>query len=213
MDDELKDVERRIEKIPGFTSRTALVELMRLAGQVPNDQAIVELGVFHGRSLCHLALGSALGNGAHVWGVDPWDLPGERYPTGWLNQPGFTHRQTFTKTETRESAECHIRESGIGHMITTVRDFSTGYAERWDSGIEVGLLFVDGDHREAFVRADIEAWRGHLAHNAVVVFDDYDRVSHPDVPRVVDDYVRRGRLYDPRLVAGRMMVTHFKRTG
>src|SRR5690606_27245307 len=45
------------------------------AARVPAEQAIVEIGVYRARTTCWLASGAQSGHGAHVWGVDPWDLP------------------------------------------------------------------------------------------------------------------------------------------
>src|SRR5690606_15850738 len=59
-----------------LTEPAALDWLEKAAADVPADQAIVELGVYRGDSLVRLALGSRAGNGARVWGIDPWGLPG-----------------------------------------------------------------------------------------------------------------------------------------
>ena len=53
--------------------------LARLAGKVPTEQVIVELGSHGGSSTSWLALGSRKGHGAPVYAIDPWDhAPGER---------------------------------------------------------------------------------------------------------------------------------------
>jgi predicted O-methyltransferase YrrM len=201
-------VTKLVAQIPGFSSSALCAELMKHAANVPRDRAIIEIGVYYGRTACHLGLAVAGGGGAHVWAIDPWDLPGERYPTHWLYEPGMGHRHNFTKTETREAAERNVRVYGLTDHITLVRDFGSVVGRDW-TGPPVGMLFVDGDHRREFVIADVEAWRPHLVPGAVVAFDDYDRSTHPDVPAVVDDYCARGVLVDCRLTAGRLLVARY----
>jgi hypothetical protein len=191
----------------GLSSRAAGEHLERLARAVPAGQAIVEIGVFHGRTLLYLAKGSAEGNGAPVHGVDPWDLPGERYPSAWAAEK--RHRSTFTLTETRETCHANIRNATfLGHVhITTHRAFSTEFAAEWD-GPKIGLLHIDGNHNYPDALHDFEAWRPHLAPDAVVVWDDWDD-KHPGVQQSVAELVLRGELTPPQSAPGaeRLAVT------
>ena len=170
----------------GLVGRATADRLARLAAQVPADQAIVEIGVFMARTTVFLAQGARAGHGAHVYGVDPWDLPGERYPYKWLNHPtkGKT-RKLFTKPGTRHLAEQTVARSGVKDQITLIRGFSVEVAESWE-GPKIGFLFIDGDHQEDMVRADWEAWHSHLAPKAVIAFDDYHK-DYPGVTTVVDE--------------------------
>ena len=177
----------------GLVGRATADHLASLAGQVPADQAIVEVGVFMARTTVFLAQGARSGLGAHVYGVDPWDLPGERYPYKWLNHPtkGKT-RKLFTKPGTRHQAEQTVARSGLKDQITLIRGFSVEVAESWE-GPEIGFLFIDGDHQEAMVRADWDAWGWYLAPGAVVAFDDYHE-DYPGVTTVVDELVAKKTL-------------------
>lgn len=180
---------------PGLVGRPTAERLAALAADVPADQAVVEIGVFMARTTTFLAAGAQSGNGAHVYGVDPWDLPGERYPFKWVNHPNRNKRrmrQMFTKPQTRIDAENLIEAHGLTDAVTLIQGFSTDVAADWD-GPPVGLLLVDGDHRVEHVRADWKAWKPHLASNAVVAWDDY----HPgwaDVMSVVDELAADGTL-------------------
>jgi len=49
-------------------------------------------------------------------------------------------------------------------------DYSAAVAQRWEG--DVDLVFVDGDHSEAGVRADWEGWHGVVAPGGAVVFHD-----------------------------------------
>lgn len=176
---------------PGLVGRDAARRLSGLAAHVPAHQAIVEVGVFLARTTVFLARGARAGNGAHVFGVDPWDLPGERYPYKWLNHPrkGKT-RQMFTQPSTRLAAEEAVAESGLADGITLIQGFSVEVASVWE-GPEIGLLLIDGDHRADHVQADWEAWHPHLAEGAVVAWDDYHR-DYPGVKSTVDGLVAEG---------------------
>jgi len=175
----------------GLVGLVTADRLATLAGQVPVDQAIVEVGVFMARTTVFLAHGARSGHGAHVYGVDPWDLPGERYPYKWLNHPtkGKT-RKLFTKTSTRHLAEQTVARSGLKDQITLIRGFSVETAADW-GWPEIGLLLIDGDHREEHVRADWNAWSPHLANGATVAWDDY-HIDYPGVTTVVDELVAAG---------------------
>lgn len=195
-----------IEKIPGLSSSELCAVLADHASRVPQDQAIVEIGTYLGRTACHLALGASRGYGAHVYAFDPWDLSAGTYATEWLN--ARRHRQQFVKNETYKAAQRNVESSGLSSRVTLTRAYSTTAARLWVSP-EIGLLYIDGDHEASSVRADVNAWRSHLIQHAVIAFDDYDRGTHPGVPTVVDQFVRDGTLYDPQLVAGRLLVARY----
>lgn len=192
----------RIAALTGHTKPVAGRRLFELAKKVPQDQAIVEIGVFMGRSLCYLASGAKAGLGAHVWGVDPWDLPGERYPYHWLAERPTRHR--FTKPETREQAEKNVAELKLDN-VTLVRSLSVDAGKVWENP-EIGLLHVDGDHRYEAVMGDWEAWSPHLAKGAVVCFDDHVKTC-PDVMTAVAEIVASGELSPPIQVTRRLAVT------
>lgn len=73
-----------------------------------------------------------------------------------------------------------------------IRDFSVDAAAAW-TGPKIGLLFIDGDHRQPAVRKDFRKWQPHLDRHAVIVFDDYSD-SHPGVPAAVAALAEKGIL-------------------
>jgi predicted O-methyltransferase YrrM len=148
--------------------------LRDLAAQVPADQAIVEIGSYKGKSTAYLAAGAKAGNGAPVFAVDAWDLPG--------NVDG-KHR--FTDPTVRQVFEDQLRALRLWSRVTPIQAFSVDAADVWD-GPMVGLLFIDADHAETSVRSDFEAWLPHLAPSHVVAFDDIDTPRNPGVRAAVD---------------------------
>ena len=142
--------------------------LRDLAAVVPADQAIVEIGSFRGKSTAYLAQGSKDGHGAPVFAIDPWDLPGNVYG-----------KHGFTAPEVREVFESQLRAARLWSRVTPIKAFSVDAASAW-SGPPIGLLFIDGDHTEPAIRADLAAWTPHLAHGRR---DRLRRLRHEAEPR------------------------------
>lgn len=178
----------RLAGFAGCTDPDTYQLLYELASHVPAGEAIVELGTYRGKSACYLAAGARAGCGAHVWTIDPHDLPGKRFPTD--VRP--TRKLDYTDPAIRQDAERQIEQSGFSGRVTMVRDFSVEAAAEW-VGPQVGLLFVDGDHRQGAVRRDFRAWQPHLSSGALVVFDDFS-MSHPGVPMALLELVNKQHL-------------------
>jgi predicted O-methyltransferase YrrM len=151
-----------------------------LAATVPAAEAIVEIGSYKGMSTAHLAVGSRDGNGARVYAVDPWDLPGNEFG-----------KHGYSAPIVREEFERQLRDARVWGRVTPIRGFSVSVAKEW-AGPQVGLLFIDADHREKSVRADAHAWAEHLASGHVIAFDDLDTPRNPGVRVVVEEFVAAG---------------------
>jgi hypothetical protein len=200
-------VPNRIRKTAGLTPEPVAITLADLAAQVPADRAIVELGVYQGRTLLYIAWGARQGRGARIWGIDPWDLPGERGP--YTQNPAGAlgkHRKAFTDPGTRAWARYNVKAQGFSNSVRLVQGFSAEQGRAW-SGPPVGMLFVDGDHRYDAVREDLAAWAPHLARDAEIAFDDYVESTHPEVVRAVDDMVTEGLLEPVLVFHDRLAVT------
>lgn len=193
----------------GYTKPAPGRLLERLAAKVPADQAIVEIGVFHGRSTLYLARGAAAGRRAHVHAIDPWDLPGTRYPAAWAAEK--RNRSTFTLAETRASAEANIAGSPWADGITLHRAFGAELGATWGyTQTKVGLLHIDGNHEYPYPKADFEAWASHIADGAYVLFDDWVPAC-PGVLQAVKELEDEGRITPASLGKGcrRLAVTRF----
>lgn len=181
-----------LEELRGLITPEVGDALAWLASRVPADQAIVELGSFKGMSTAYLATGARDGAGAKVWAVDPWDLPGNPYG-----------KHGYSAPIVRDEFEAQLRAMKLWSRVTPVRAFSVDAAAAWD-GPSVGLLFVDADHEEASVRADVAAWRPHLADGHDIAFDDLDTPRNPGVRVVVEELVAEG--YSLEVMADRLAV-------
>lgn len=180
--------------VPGLTPAPVCAALSDLAGRVPVTQAIVEIGVHRGRTLCYLATGRT--NDGPVYGVDPWDLPGERPPA----------RLSFTDPQVRRDAQAAVHALGLNPRVTLIRGFSAEVAASW-RGELVGLLHVDGAHDYDSVLGDVTDWYRHLAPGAIIAFDDYAGTVNPHVAIVVDELVADGTLTWDRLAHDRLAIT------
>lgn len=190
---------RHFKRVRAATPEDVMMALADFAAQVPADQEIVELGVFQGRSALQLAWGASLGHGAHVTGIDPWDLPGNVYDP------------PFTEESSRRWAFHHVKTLGFSRRISLVHGFSADVARTY-SGPPVGLLYVDGGHTKEGTRRDIEAWAPHLAPGATIAVDDYHHPDWPGVAEAVDELVAEGVLEPVQVFHDRLAVTRLTTT-
>jgi predicted O-methyltransferase YrrM len=186
---------KAFQYVQGATPDEIGITLADLARQVPADQAIVELGVFQGRTALLMAWGAGQGNGAHVYGIDMWDLPGNVYDP------------PFTDPGTRARAYSNIEVTGYTDHVTLIQGHSLDVVTTWTDNPRVGLLFVDGDHTKAGARRDIEAWAPYLADGAVIAIDDYGHPDWPGVGEAVDELVAESFLAPIELYHDRLAVT------
>lgn len=180
----------RIAELDGLVTPEVGAVLARLAGGVPDHLAIVEIGSFRGQSTAALALGAKAGLGAHVWAVDPWDLPGTAHGKHGYNRPII-----------REQFEAQLRAVKVWSRVTPVQAFSVDAAAAWDAPI--GLLFIDGDHTAQSIRADLAAWAPHLADGHIVALDDWGTPRNPGVAEVARELENR---YEVTIEAERLAV-------
>lgn len=185
---------RFFKRVQAATPEDVMMALADFAAQVPADQEIVEIGVFHGRTALQLAWGARQGQRAHVTGIDLWDAPGN------------TYGPPFTDASSRRWAHHHIQSFGYSRDIALVQGFSHDVAASYD-GPPVGLLFVDGDHSKDGARRDILAWAGHLAPDARIAVDDYGHPDWPGVVEAVDELVAEGVLEPVEVFHDRLAVT------
>lgn len=162
-------------------SLESLDNLARLAAEVPDDQLVVELGVFQGGSLRALSEAHEPTVGIDLFGRD---------------LPYAYAQESWVYTDTLEIARQHAPKAQILRYDTA----QAAYDYEW---APVGLLHIDGDHTYQGVQKDFHAWLPHLVSGCLVVFDDYryrgDRF--PGVTRFVQE-----NWGDVPQVAGRQAV-------
>jgi predicted O-methyltransferase YrrM len=90
-----------------------------------------------------------------------------------------------------------FRNAGmIDQLPTQILGDSSEQGRRWPG--KVWLVFVDGDHSEKSVIADIEAWLPKVLDGGIMAFHDYHSINWPDVKRVVDEKMKPYELIEVR---------------
>jgi len=163
--------------VEGQLRRVEAVRLFDCAKDVPHDQCIVEIGSYRGRSTTALALGAACGGGAFVYAIDPHDE--------FVGVLGGT----FGPPD-QEAMYRNLTWAGVGRWVKAVNLPSTAVAPGWDR-TNVGLLWIDGDHRYEAVRADIDLWYPHVVDRGIIALHDADTA---DVQRAANETVADGRM-------------------
>lgn len=163
-----------LAELAGLISDVQGERLAQLAVEVPPDQAIVELGSYKGKSTAYLA-----SSGHDVYAVDRWTLGGQHNPD--------TERRGYADPATFAAFHQQLDRAGVAERVTAIIA-DTGDVGRGWAGPPVGLLFIDADHDESAVRADLAAWEPHCV--GVIAFDDYGS-RWPGVVKVVDELIDR----------------------
>jgi predicted O-methyltransferase YrrM len=143
-------------------------------------QRVVEIGVYEGSSAAVLC--EVLEPGAELHLIDPFGEHGWALPAGWGATEGASRRVVE-----------RARRRHDGPQITWHVDYSAAVAARWQGAVD--LVFIDGDHSEAGVRADWEGWNGFVEPGGAVVFHDARLTQHggrglPGPTAVVDGLFR-----------------------
>lgn len=141
----------------GSTSKEELKFLQECVGKLTRGSVVVEIGSHRGRSA--IAMGKiAKDRGVLVYAVDP-HLP-------------------FTGINGREFGPADLDymygalvEHGVGESVFIVSLQSNKAAMAWDDS-SVDLLFLDGDHSVAAVRADVSAWSEKIRPGGLIAFHD-----------------------------------------
>lgn len=162
--------------------------LMALASEVRSG-VIVEIGSFRGRSTLALAAGSHRGNAVPVYAIEPHadfdGVLGGRF--------GPRDRTAFEGNVARSP------HAGLVHLVSAT---SRAAARGWDR--EIGLLWIDGDHRYDAVRQDFDMWSPFLNERARIAFDD-STVPGLGPHAVVGEMLATGR-YERLRVVGKVTV-------
>lgn len=139
-------------KVPGLMSEAEMTLLARLAFRVWRPTMIVEIGSYQGRSAAVISSASL----ARVLAVDIWS-----------SSPRPRYRDAYTA----------FVENVTTPQVLPLQMPSVRAAEiyrEWFADREIGLLFIDGNHKYASVKQDFEAWSPFLAPDGTIAFHDCD---------------------------------------
>lgn len=172
---ELERLRALIADIPGWLTDEEGEALYELARRCTGKGVIVEIGSWKGKSTTCLGLGSRAGANVPIYAVDP--------------------HADYRFGEFKEN----IERAGIADLVTPVPSLSQAAAADFDRPIE--LLFVDGSHEYADVKADFDQWVPKLVEGGVLAVHDTTLWEGPK--RVVEEHVYRSRQFrEVRFVFG-----------
>jgi predicted O-methyltransferase YrrM len=183
-----RDLEGALEQVEGWLGPDEALALYEVVRRLPEGPVtVVEIGSWKGRSTIALGLAVKARGSGRVFAIDPHNGENGSGPL----EPGSIARPTLDEFHT------NIARAGIEPSVETVVSASQAARSRFaDQSLD--FLFVDGSHRYADVRSDIEDWASALKDDAVIAFND---PSDPGVYRALRELVLRpGPFVCPRLI-------------
>lgn len=172
--------------------------------RVPANQAIVEIGSYHGKSTAYLALAAREGGGQVVIAIDTWSEDNSAWRAAVMDR---------IPSPTAAKFQEQLTWIGLIDQVQpyegTSADAAKDYAEALVDGDvnEVGLLYVDGDHAYEEVLRDFIAWRDLMAPDGIIIFDDYTR-TNPGVVKALRELRDSGRIKPIATLANRLVAAH-----
>jgi predicted O-methyltransferase YrrM len=146
--------------VEGWLSDAQAQRLWRAAAEAPSGGQIVEIGSFRGRSTIILA--RAAGDGVAVVAIDPHG-GGDRGPN--------EIRPDATRGDADHAAfSANLAAAGVTDRVRHVRRPSGEALEDIVGGIDV--LYIDGAHRYAPAKDDIERWGDRVEPGGTLLIHD-----------------------------------------
>ena len=180
------------QDIPGWFDWQDIYD--RRAAEAPQGAAIVEVGVFLGRSLAYLLERLRHNPTAKVYAVDPWidDWRPEEWKDGLhYTWGGDLKAASDAKGPPFLSAMWHLANlCPDGERARVLRVPSVQAARLFDDG-SVDQVWIDGDHNYDAVRADIAAWTPKVKPGGVIGGHDHTG-SYPGVVQAVREAFGEG---------------------
>ncbi|MDQ2896576.1 MAG: class I SAM-dependent methyltransferase [Actinomycetota bacterium] len=139
-------------------------EARTIARLARGRRRVVELGVYEGSSA--IVLCSVLGPESELHLIDPFVDA-----TGWALPPDARPVEGATRRAVARAVR-HGGPDGRGGPSVHWQIARSQDAGRAWSGIEVDLVFIDGDHSPPGCREDFEVWSRHLSADGAVAFHD-----------------------------------------
>jgi hypothetical protein len=161
-----------IDSVEGWLSFDEAYVLFSLAGLVPDDESIIEIGSYKGRSTTALACGTGAST---IYAVDPHT--GDR-----------TLVERGEAVDTLSEFRANIERQDLQRKIEIMHMTSVEAAAKF-SGPKFGMIFIDGWHSTEAVKLDIQSWLPFAARDAIFVFDDWNNEEVGDGIRAMSDFL------------------------
>jgi predicted O-methyltransferase YrrM len=150
-----------VATVEGWMTADQAHRLWEAARRVPAGGSIVEIGSFRGRSAILLA--RAAQEGVAVVAIDPHG--------GGDRGPNEIAAEAARGEEDHRVFQSNIERAGVSHRIRHVRKPSQEALDAVQGRIE--MLYVDGAHRYAPARADIERWGERVSLGGTMLIHDW----------------------------------------
>ncbi|HEX8903209.1 MAG TPA: class I SAM-dependent methyltransferase [Longimicrobiaceae bacterium] len=168
------------EQVPGWFDWRRFYEEQLLA--LPHGATVVEIGVFLGRSVIFLAQAmKAARKDLHLFAVHTF--------AGSPGDPAVL-QATEAHGSPRAAFEANLAAAGVDDVVTVLPCTSACAARAFAEG-SVDLVFLDGDHAEDALAADLLAWLPKVGRGGMLAGHDID--TYDTVGRALDRVLGRGR--------------------
>ena len=166
----------------------------------------VELGTWRGASAIALARVVSEWDGV-IYSVDTW--------TG--NVAGSHAGTRAGKPSMLVECGGNLVAAGVSTRVRLIVGRTVDVAKTWRGPID--CLYVDADHTEPSVTADLDAWWPHLREGGLIAGDDYDNPMYPGVRAAWDKFEQTQGQHFERFATpntnppGMLLVYGFKNDG
>lgn len=179
--------------IPGMMEKPIATYLYDMASKVKKG-IIVEIGSYYGLSTICIAKGSKSGHNIPVYSVDPQSGHGFTPDPEWniSGSLGMPNEKYYVDVGVNLSEfKKRLKQFNVDDIVIPL----TGYSEQvykrgWDT--DIGMLFIDGDHRYNYVKMDMENFGKHVIREGTIIFHDDDV---PGVRAVIEEMITRNSKY------------------
>lgn len=159
---------KRAAQITGWMQPRAL---RWLAEQVKECERVIEVGVYRGRTT-RLLLDNSM---AHIWCVDSWIV----------SKKHKQHKRAFMRNIVDDVAKVTVMHMPSIEAAKLLRE---------SHGPVFDMVFIDGSHKYAEVKADILEYKKLVRPGGLLSGHDYSPSAWPGVVRAVEEMVPNRQL-------------------
>lgn len=157
------------QDVEGWAPAEKIRYMYKLVKQT-DAQAIVEIGVYGGRSLIPMAVACKEKGSGICYGIDPWKKEAsiEGWPDGDVNKEWWGHLDHhWVYGRWRSSVEKYGVKNQIYELIGKSEQFHRMFKDEC-----IDIFHLDGNHAEQVALADVEQWKSKVKIGGYWIFDD-----------------------------------------
>lgn len=154
----------------GFLSADEGRELFRLAAEASRIAPCLEVGSYCGRSTLFLAAGCRAAGAHPLLAVDHHRGSAEQQPGEEYFDPDLLDPEEL-RVDTFRTLRRNVEAAGLAEWVIPIVAESECLSRLWPETL-LGLVFLDGGHGEADVRADFAGWAPRVAAGGYLCMHD-----------------------------------------